>query len=679
MKSLKKFISRDVACHVCTPMVARHVCTFVARHGCTSMVAAMFLFPACSDFLDVVPDKNMTIETVFSRKEEAYNALAAAYSYMPNDSKRQSRWLLGDEWVNAQWNTDNAQWQPIRVMERLMMPDNPYLGTWSGTQGGKNLYEGISMCNTFIAHIDKVGDMTDLEKADWKAQVKFLKAYYHFLLLQQYGPVVIMDKEISPDDPLEVMTGVRSNIDECFKYIVETMGEAIPNLVLRQQGIFLGQIDRLGATAIKARVLLYRASPFYSGNTDYTNFYDHNHELFFPQDDAATTKAKWQDALTAINDAITLCTTNGIGMYTYQKKALPDDQEDFDINSRMQTLYDLRNLITDQWNKEQIWMGSNVVQNDADIFTDGNIMLTAAFALYGVVSAAYCRQELGATYKTLERYYTRNGLPLNEDVSFDDKTKFDIIKTPAPADPNFDEYRGILQTNVDIIKLYMDRELRFYANVGITGGYWRAYSTRLPTTFFFNELGGRRGSPADNHFWTGIGAQKQIHWDSKAGYIQGVVAVPTPIIRLADLYLMKAEALNETLDKPDQEVWDAINIVRLRAGIPTVEAAYTGSSVTTAAFEKHLTKTGMRAIVAHERKVEFAFEGHIFWDMIRTKHAIDEFNAPVTGWNVTGANAKDFFNLSVKQQRRFNLRDCLWPLPTEELNKNTELIQNPGW
>ncbi|GHT79116.1 membrane protein [Bacteroidia bacterium] len=662
-------------------MIKYKLCTGKKYFAPAIIIAAMCILPACNKYLDVVPDKNMTIETIFSRKEEAYNALAATYSYMPNDSKRQSRWLLGDEWVNPQATTDNTQWQPIRVMERLMMPDNPYLGTWSGTNGGKNLYQGISMCNTFIAQIDRVGDMTDMEKADWKAQAKFLKAYYHFLLLQQYGPVVIMDNLISPDDPLETMTGVmRNKIDDCFNYIVKTMDEAIPNLEVRRQGIFLGQIDRLGAASIKARVLLYRASPFYSGNTDYADFYDHNHELFFPQDDAATTKAKWQDALTAVNEAITLCTANSVEMYKYQRKMLQEDQEDFDANSRMQTLFDLRMLIADQWNKEQIWMGSNVRADNEDIFTDGNIMLTAAYSQFGVVNDPnFDRQELGATYKTLERYYTRNGLPLNEDVTFDDKTKHDVIKTPVPGDANYEEYRGILQTNVETIKLYMDRELRFYANVGITGGYWRAFSTRLPTTFLLGGLGGKSLSRPNSCFWTGIGVQKQIHWDSRAGYIAFVIPVPTPIIRLADLYLMKAEALNETLDAPTSEVWAAVDVVRKRAGIPTVEATYTGPYVTSTASGKHLTKDGMRAIIAHERKVEFAFEGHIFWDMLRTKHAIEEFNTPVTGWNVNGEKPNDFFNLSSKQQRRFNLRDCLWPLPTAELNKNKELIQNPGW
>jgi hypothetical protein len=142
---------------------------------------------------------------------------------------------------------------------------------------------------------------------------------------------------------------------------------------------------------------------------------------------------------------------------------------------------------------------------------------------------------------------------------------------------------------------------------------------------------------------------------------------------------MKAEALNETLDAPNAEVYEAVNRVRARAGIPTVEEAYTGTFVTAEAQGKHLSKAGMKAIIAHERKVEFAFEGHIFWDMIRTKHAVEEFNIPVMGWNPRTTEYKDFFMLSVKQARLFTQRDCLWPIPTAELNKNKDLIQNPGW
>jgi hypothetical protein len=148
---------------------------------------------------------------------------------------------------------------------------------------------------------------------------------------------------------------------------------------------------------------------------------------------------------------------------------------------------------------------------------------------------------------------------------------------------------------------------------------------------------------------------------------------------MADLYLMRAEAANEYFDTPSEEVWNSINKVRQRAGIPTVQAAYTGPYVIPEAHSKHTTQAGMREIIISERSIEFAFEGHVFWDMIRRKRATTEFNSPVIGWTVEGTDAISFFNRRLLQDRMFTLRDCLWPIQSAELDKNSALIQNPGW
>ncbi|GAP72988.1 RagB/SusD domain-containing protein [Candidatus Symbiothrix dinenymphae] len=605
MKSFRKFIRTDVA-----------------RHVSTLMVAAMFFFPSCNDYLDVVPDKSMTIESMFSLREEASHALATAYSFMPRDNKRVSHYYLGDEWIQAEYDRDGEEFKGVRVMERKMNPDDPYLGTWTGTNGGKNLYEGISVCNTFIDNIEGVQDLNETEIKDWKAQVMFLKAYYHFLLLQKYGPIVLVPNTISPDADMNSVRAPRSKIDDCFDFIVKTIDEAIPNLVVRREGVDLGKIDRLGARAIKARVLLHRASPFYNCNGDYNNFYDHNHELFFPQDESKK-QAKWEDALKAINEAIEICTTNGVEMYHYDGRILQADQDDYPLSQTivngstlLKTYYDLRMVMTDPWNKELIWGYSNVAVNDAEIFTDGQMLLPPAIAATSTTPAypAYpnggaanttqnARQVLGATYKNMERYYTKNGLLLTEDLTFNESTKHQIVKTPvalaaatsAADTAAFEEIRGILQPNHDVINLYLNRELRFYANLGITGGYWRSYTQRIATNFFRSGPGGR-GSSGNivnvlNSFWTAIGAQKVVHINSKAGNSAVPTPYPLPIIRLSDLYLMKAEALNE-VSGPSQEVWDAINIVRTRAGIPKVEDAYTSTVVTSAARDNHTRKVG---------------------------------------------------------------------------------------
>jgi hypothetical protein len=661
--------------------ICKNIIRDVVRHVSTIIIAVMCIFPSCNDYLDVVPDKSKTMESIFSIRDEAYAALAKAYGYLPADGKTTySTWLLGDEWVNDLYgNTHEEWWLPIRIMQGQgrQTATNPILGTWSGTNGGNKLYEGINVCNIFISKIDEVKDMDASEKADWKAQVVFLKAYYHFLLLQKYGPVVIMDKIVSPDDEPSSLYVSRNKIDDCFDYIVRTIDGAIPNLKTRRDDSDLGQIDKLGATAIKARVLLYRASPFYSGNGDYVDFYDHDGKPFFPQDDAATTKAKWNDAVKAINEAITLCETNQVAMFTYTKKKALDDADAAEANAdNMNTLYNLRMVICDPWNSELIWGNSNVNPTNSDMFSDANIMLPASFTGKIVTSPSYCKNELAATYKTIERYYTKNGLPLDEDNTFDRSTMHELTRTPDTAKTK--EYLGFLQSNVETIKLYLNREPRFYANLGITGGYWRSHGECIPTTFYNNGNGGKLNNLNTNYFWTAIGAQKVVHIDNKSGDPRRIQPYPIPIIRLADLYLMKAEALNEYNAGPTPEVYAAINKVRKRAGIPDVEVSYTSAFAKTPG--RHTNYKGMKEIIAEERKVEFAFEGHIFWDMIRTKKAPDEFSSPVLGWDCLSTEGAEFFKRLIPLQARlFSLRDNLWPIDTNELNKNSNLIQNPGW
>jgi hypothetical protein len=650
------------------------------------VVVSMFILPSCSDYLDVVPDKSFTLETVFSTRTEAYNALAKCYFYLPIDGKRNSGWMLGDEWIQPQvYENDRLyEYNGVRIMERKQTVGAPLLGLWTGSGYGKPLYQGINSCNIFIDKIDEVKDMENAEKADWKAQVIFMKAYYHFLLLRQYGPILIMDKPTSPDENPASLYMSRSKIDDCFDYIVQTIDKAIPNLLPRRTGTDLGQIDKLGAAAIKARVLLYRASPFYSGNSaDYNDFYDWDRKPFFPQDDAATTKAKWKDAADAIDAAIALCEAGKVEMYHYDKRILPDDEDDAKANPKnMQTLYDLRMVICDRWNKELIWGNSNVAADGQDMFTDANIMITPASGYIGTQGPNHAWNILGATYKTLERYYTKNGLTLDEDTTFHRTTMYKLTHTPdSITDPaGYAETRGILQSGAETINLYLNREPRFYANVGITGGYWRSHSIRHSTTFYTSGIGGRQLNYAPNFFWTAIGAQKVVHIDNKAATVRDQVPYPVPIIRLSDLYLMKAEAYNEYLDAPTKaDVWEPINKVRERAGIPSVEESYSGAFVTPEAAGKHTRKAGMREIIAQERKVEFAFEGHIFWDMLRTRKALTEFSSPAMGWKFDATTGENFFQLQIVQPRMFTLRDCLWPIANAELDKNSRLIQNPGW
>jgi hypothetical protein len=569
-------------------------------------------------------------------------------------------------------------------MRGLQMTTDPLLGNWSGTGYGRPLYQGINVCNIFLDRIDGVRDMTSEEKAEWKAQVKFLKAYYHFLLLQKYGPIVIADKAVSPEATSAELFVTRSKVEDCFDYIIRLMDEALPNLMIRKEANDLGMVDQLVASAIKARVLLFRASPFYSGNMEYFgDFLDYDGQPFFPiNDDAATKKAKWKAAVDAIDEALAICLKNGKDLFTYTKPVLTDDREDYENNKlNMQTYYDLRMVMVDPWNKELIWGFSNLnPSQDGYLHNGANIVLPQGYPGEGFNTVTFSWNWLGSTYKMAERYYTKHGLPLDDDRTFDRNSMYQLTTTPAPSDPEYAETRGILQPNAEIINLYLNREPRFYANLGITGTYWRAHGVRISTQMYAGTGGGYRSVEPDNSFCTGIGIQKLVHPNSKSGHWLRITYFPYPIIRMADLYLMKAEALNEYLEEPNQDVWDAINRVRHRAGIPDVETAWSDTRyVTSASLNKHLTKEGMRDIILQERSIELAFEGSRFWDMLRYKRATAEFSSPVLGWMEKGKTGIEFFNLEVKQERIFPVKNCLWPIDLNEMNTNANLIQNPGW
>ena len=117
------------------------------------------------------------------------------------------------------------------------------------------------------------------------------------------------------------------------------------------------------------------------------------------------------------------------------------------------------------------------------------------------------------------------------------------------------------------------------------------------------------------------------------------------VYRYADVLLMKAEALNEMGQTTAAEV--PLNIVRKRAGLDAV----TG-----------LTQDEMREKIIHERRMEFAFEGHRWFDMIR----IDHGNYAIKFLKSIGKN-------NVNKDR------LLFPIPQTEIDANPLLTQNPGY
>ncbi|MDR1720253.1 MAG: RagB/SusD family nutrient uptake outer membrane protein [Dysgonamonadaceae bacterium] len=633
--------------------------------------------PSCSDYLDIVPDNTVILEDYFSNQEKAYQALAKVYAFLPEyHSPYYSPFLFGDDWLEGREFTDySANIQPIQLMKGQQSEQNPIMLWW------EHLYRGIRAANTFLENVDAIPDMSVTEKAEWRAQITFLKAYFHFIILQHYGPIAIVDANLPMDASKNQLMVTRQKVEDCFDYIISRMDEAIPDLSERLSDNDLGMVDRGVALAIKARVMLLRASPFFNGNRQmYGDFLDYDGQPFFPMDENPN---KWQDALNAVNEAITFCLAHGKDLYTYDKGVYPYDKEDYDANpTNMKTYLDLRYTIVDAWNKELVW-GRTYNQSDENTIQSATGITIGEENSedngYGAVeNYAYNWNWLGATYAAMLRYYTKNGLPTDVDKTFDKSAMFDITTTPdAATDP---EYRGILQPNVQTISMYLDREPRFYANLGITGGYWRQHHVRMETMMLGGTGGGYwPGRNPVNWFWSGIGVKKFVHPESKSGSWIRQTHIPYPIIRMADLYLMKAEILNE-INGPGPEAYAELNKIRRRAGIPDVEVIWADPNYVGELYRnRHLTKDGLRDIILEERAIELAFEGSRFRDMWRYKRATAEFTAPNMGWIGNAFGVSAFFKLEIKTLYQFTARDYLFPISLSETNINSRLIQNPGW
>ena len=91
------------------------------------------------------------------------------------------------------------------------------------------MYAGIRRCYTLINNVDAVPRMEEELKIIYKAEANFLIAYYHFMLLRAYGPIIIMDHEVSVSSTEKLK---RSPFDVCVKWIADKYDEACNNGLL---------------------------------------------------------------------------------------------------------------------------------------------------------------------------------------------------------------------------------------------------------------------------------------------------------------------------------------------------------------------------------------------------------------------------------------------------------------
>ncbi len=124
-----------------------------------------------------------------------------------------------------------------------------------------NSYTMIRAVNQFLAHLYKIPFNATL-KAEAKAEARFLRAWYYFIMVEHYGGVpLIGDSVFTASTPLHI---VRSSFRACVNYILSECDSAYANLPLTQSGASYGRASGGACLALKSRVLLYAASPLFN-------------------------------------------------------------------------------------------------------------------------------------------------------------------------------------------------------------------------------------------------------------------------------------------------------------------------------------------------------------------------------------------------------------------------------
>ncbi|MFA9192015.1 RagB/SusD family nutrient uptake outer membrane protein [Flavobacterium sp. FZUC8N2.13] len=637
--------------------------------GVSMVVLCSLGLESCDNsFLDVVPDNISTLDNAFKLRNEAEKYLFTCYAYIPKngDGIYNIGMLAGDEtWVSA--NRASVTSYAFNIATGTQRKSNSYMNAWEGNYQAAGpgdrypLFDGIRHCNVFLENVEdrtKVPDLAEGERLRWLAEAKFLKAYYHYYLMRMYGPIPVIRVNLPIDASNDQIQVAREPIDSTVDYLVSLLDEAaigLPPIIADTQNE-LGRITRPAALGIKAELLLMAASPLFNGNTDMAGLNAKDGTPLFNQVYDAT---KWKRASDAAKEAIDVAEANGHQIF-YKSDV------GFTISQTAKTKLDITQAVTERWNDELIWANPNSRTYE--------LQRLCMMPLATTVNHSQARKIFSPTLESAMNFYTKNGVPIEEDktLTFGDITEL----REATAADKFNIKEGY-RTSV----INFDREPRFYADLGFDGAIFYKSSSGSDETkevirAKFADYAG--SSDAFDFNVTGYYIKKLINWEQTFGGGTMYKDYAWPELRLADLYLMYAEALNEAEGTAaTSEVLEYVDAIRTRAGLNGVVDSWTNFSNNPT---KYTTKEGMREIIHRERSIEMAFEGKNYWDIRRWKKATQEFNEPVKGWNVFGVSEASYYQIVTLSQQRFVApRDYFWPIDERTLIQNPNLVQNLGW
>ena len=639
------------------------------------IIFALSLLLLCScSYLDVVPEGKATEEDIWKTEEQAENYRYYMQTYMPN--------LIGYDWSPDQFAGDDfitgARGTTYYFSSKSLLygeenANLTYFGRWAPncTSGGTNydIYRGIRYCFYLLDNIYKVPAVSQENADRYAGEAWFLVGYYHQCLLEYYGPIVLVKKFIPIDAPESEILTPRTPYDECVKYIAECYDRAaglLPDVVGESE---LGLPTKMAALSYKARLLLYAASPLVNGNSEfYADFVNKDGTHLINQTYDAE---KWKRAMDAAKEAIDCVeASKETGAYTMDDRQLglsvsksTSTTDPFELGRANYTyIFTGDGNATQFLNQNEYLMSLN--KSGSITYTQKQFGCHLANN-YTKVSGAY-RGYLCPTFEAVQMYYTRNGLPWEDD--------------PETKDIDPLAYNKAAGT----VEMHLHKEPRFYASVGYDRGTYRFNGGKMTIKAHKGEPQGFTGS-YDNEYqsYNGYFCQKWVNEQSKMTLnSSGNYSVSTymsyvfPYMRIAELYLSYAEADFEYDGTLSDYGYECLNKIRSRCGLPTFQESWSRAGGIPSGQK-------LRDIIRRERSIEFLMEGRRFHDIRRWKIAEECLRPIPKAWNIEGDTPEKFYKLvDMKENdtRIFTTPKHYWlAIPNSQLNINGQLVQNPGY
>ena len=649
-------------------------------------------------FLEKAPGVDVNIDTVFSSAEYTRNFLWSAYGqlYCTYTSGNMMNGApidaLSDSYhCYCSWGGPIQSYYPGGLTEDAQDTyDGNFQGKFSystkdpsddssqNANGRVSIYETVRKCWQIIENIDRVPDMSDDEKSRLKGEAYTIMASRYFDAFRNFGGLCLAKKAYAVG---ENFTGGRSTAMETVEFIDSLIVCAINepgfiwNLENADQAQWSGRLTRASARALRAKLWMHAASPLFNNKEAYeqynplkvTEFTNIEHVWFGKEDPTL-----WNRCLKACEEFFQDNAANG----NYYQLIQPTTQDEAGYRMAFRNAYRYRN---DENNHEKLfdahptqWMSSS--GTNGVIENNGWGWGWAGFALD-------CMRQGGA-------------VPTNE-----------LVECFGMQDGRVFPYEDLYGegNNPDGIDIFKDRDPRLYETVlvpresfpfDVVGDYngFKYIDTWVGGAM--DKDAGNFGNLADDtHTY-----YRKFKWflDYSGGKMDDKF-IGISYIRLAEMYLIYAEALAETGDL--QGALDQLHVVRSRVGLGRLETMNPGLNLTS-------NKENLINEILRERNCEIGAEcGDRLYDMVRRKrqdlftktlHEIRVYRLDDAGNRMQGDDLRwdpstpwpefEYEKVPIEVGARAWWRPGYWtnkwyldPVSRIEIQKGYGLTQNPGW